>query len=151
MAFHYTHIIQGNSWLLVVESLIDILTPGLSFNHNLCFKYSNRSCELVLDIYISRAFQWYNKKCFNSISFDPWNHSLNIRDFIRSPFRSVWADSFTFFRTFGNVNVISEVHFQLAPFHAFALVVSQRLRSWLFCCLVINFDETTFYFWTSRS
>jgi hypothetical protein len=27
--------------------------------HNLCFNYPNGSCELILDIYVPRAFQWY--------------------------------------------------------------------------------------------
>jgi hypothetical protein len=32
---------------------------GGSFSHNLCFKYSNETCEPILDSYISRAFKWY--------------------------------------------------------------------------------------------
>jgi len=44
------HIFQGDSWLLVDESQIGILTHGPSFGHNLCFKYSNGSCEPILDI-----------------------------------------------------------------------------------------------------
>ncbi len=34
----YTHIIQGNSQLLMVESQIGILILDPSFDHNLCFK-----------------------------------------------------------------------------------------------------------------
>jgi len=30
---------------------IAILIPDPSFGHNLCFKYSNESCEPILDIY----------------------------------------------------------------------------------------------------
>jgi hypothetical protein len=55
---------------LVVGSQIDNLTHGPSFGHNLCFKYPNGSCELILDIYIPRDFQWYNE-LFNPMSFDP--------------------------------------------------------------------------------
>jgi hypothetical protein len=55
----YAQINQGDSWLLVVGSQIGILTPNLSFNHNLCFKYLNGSCELIFDIHVSRAFKWY--------------------------------------------------------------------------------------------
>jgi hypothetical protein len=36
----WTHIIQGDSWLLMVENQIDILIPDLFFNHNLYCKYS---------------------------------------------------------------------------------------------------------------
>jgi hypothetical protein len=44
---------QGNwvdSRLLVVGSQIANLTPNLSFDHNLCFRYPNGSCEPILDI-----------------------------------------------------------------------------------------------------
>ncbi len=30
---------RGDSWLLMIKSQIGNLTPGLSFGHNLCFKY----------------------------------------------------------------------------------------------------------------
>jgi hypothetical protein len=58
------------SQLLMVGSQIANLTPGLSFGHNLCFKCSNESCELILDIYVSKSFQWY-KNLFNPMGFDP--------------------------------------------------------------------------------
>jgi hypothetical protein len=51
-----TQINQSNSWLLVVKSQIDSLTLDLSFGHNLCFKYPNGSCELILDIYVPNFF-----------------------------------------------------------------------------------------------
>ncbi len=73
----YMHVIQDDFWLLVVGNQIDTLTPDLSFGHNLCYKYSNGSCKPILDIYVSRTFQWYNE-LFNSMSFDPWNPSLKI-------------------------------------------------------------------------
>jgi hypothetical protein len=66
----YMHIIQGDSQLLMVRNQIDVLIPNLFLGHNLCCKYSNGSCEIILNIYISRSFQWY-KKLFNSINFDP--------------------------------------------------------------------------------
>jgi hypothetical protein len=78
---------QGNrcdSWLLIVGSQIGNLTPHPSFGHNLCFKCPNGSCEPILDIYVSRAFQWYNK-ISNKIGFDPWNFSLKIWDSIKTP------------------------------------------------------------------
>jgi hypothetical protein len=36
-----THIIQGDSWVLVVRIQIDTFTPNPSFGQNLCCKYSN--------------------------------------------------------------------------------------------------------------
>ncbi len=44
------HIIQGDSWLLAVGNQIGTLIPSLSFGHNLCYKYSNGSCEPILEI-----------------------------------------------------------------------------------------------------
>jgi len=60
---------QGDSWLLVVKSQINNLTFSPSFGHNLCFKYPNGSCELILDIYVSKKIQWY-KENFNPMNFD---------------------------------------------------------------------------------
>ncbi len=51
---------------------------------NLCFKFSNGSCRPILIIYVSRYFQWYEEFC-NPMSFDLWNHSLNIQDFLKTP------------------------------------------------------------------
>ncbi len=48
---------QGDSWLLMVGSQIGNLTLDHSFGHNLCFKYPNGSCELILSIWISKTFQ----------------------------------------------------------------------------------------------
>ncbi len=48
------------SRLLVVGSQTANLTPDLSFGHNLCFKCPNGSCKPILNIYVLRAFQWYN-------------------------------------------------------------------------------------------
>jgi len=78
----HTTCTQGNRvyfLLLLLGSQIGNLTPGPSFGHNLCFKYSNEWCKPILDIYVSRAFQWYN---FSSkpLSFDPYNHPLKIRE-----------------------------------------------------------------------
>jgi len=69
----YMHIIQGNFWFLMVES--QSFNP--SFGHNLCCKYSNGSCELILDIHVLISFQWY-KKPFNLMNFDLSNCSLKI-------------------------------------------------------------------------
>jgi hypothetical protein len=49
----YALVNQGNYQLLMVKSQTANLTPDHSqpfFGHNLCFKYPNGSCELILDI-----------------------------------------------------------------------------------------------------
>jgi hypothetical protein len=79
---------QVDSRLLVVGSqtahLIHThLIPDLSFDHNLCFRCLNGSCDPIQDIYVPRAFQWY-KKCLNPMSFDPCIHSLKIRESTRT-------------------------------------------------------------------
>jgi hypothetical protein len=70
---------QSDSRLLMVGSQIANLTPDLSFDHNLCFRCPNRSCEPISDIYVPRAFQWHVER-FNPMSLDPYNHSLKIRE-----------------------------------------------------------------------
>jgi len=60
----------------------------LSFDHNLCFKCPNGSCEPILDIYILRDFQWH-KEPFDTMGFEPWNHSLKIRESIEIPIPKV--------------------------------------------------------------
>jgi hypothetical protein len=73
---------QGNrvdSRLLMVENQIANLTPGPSFDHNLCFKCPNGLCKPISDIYIPRAFQWYKER-FNPMSFDPYNYFLKIQE-----------------------------------------------------------------------
>jgi len=57
--FTCTHRDQVDSRLLVVGSQIVNLTPGPSFDHNLCYRCPNGSCEAILDIYTSRPFQHY--------------------------------------------------------------------------------------------
>jgi hypothetical protein len=48
---------EVDSRLLVVGSQTGSSTPGPSFDHNLCFKYSNEPSEPIVDIYAPRAFQ----------------------------------------------------------------------------------------------
>jgi hypothetical protein len=79
--FHatWTQVNQGDSRLFVVRNQIGNLILGLSFGHNLCFKYSNGTCKPILHIYVLRDFQWYNE-LFNLMSFDPYNRLLKIWD-----------------------------------------------------------------------
>jgi hypothetical protein len=46
----YAQINQGDSRLLVVMNQIGTLIFNISFDHNLCFKYSNEPYEPILDI-----------------------------------------------------------------------------------------------------
>jgi hypothetical protein len=65
---HCTHWDRIDSQLLVVGSLI----PSPYFDHNLCCKCLNGSCEAILDIFTSRPFQ-QSKEHFNVRCFDPCN------------------------------------------------------------------------------
>jgi len=57
--FTCTHRNRLDSRLLVVGNQTGSLTPGPSFDHNLCCICLNGSCEAILDIYTLRPFQWY--------------------------------------------------------------------------------------------
>jgi hypothetical protein len=122
----YTQVNQSDSRLLVVRNQISTLTPGFSFGHNLCFKFSNGSCKLILNIYNSRYFQWY-KELFNPMNFDLWNHSLNIENILGIPTPKVGVH-------LGVCGFIPShfftpgLHSQSTLFHALALVTSPKLR-----------------------
>jgi hypothetical protein len=51
----YMQVNHDNSQLLMVGNQIGSLTFSLSFNHNLCFKYSNGMCKPILNIYVPRT------------------------------------------------------------------------------------------------
>ncbi len=55
-----TQVNQRDSWLLMVRNQIANLIFDPSFDHNLCFKYSNGMCEPIFDIYVFKKFQWSN-------------------------------------------------------------------------------------------
>ncbi len=108
----------------------------LFFNHNLCFKCPNGSCEPILDIYILRAFQWY-KEFFNLMGLVPCNYSLKIQKSIETwtlkvgAHLGVWgfipSHSPTLSRTW---DVIPKLPSWPAPLQTFALVTSPKLRLW---------------------
>jgi hypothetical protein len=82
-----------DSRLLVVGSQTVSLTPGPSFAHNLCCRCSNRECEGIFDIHVSRPFQWHqehpNERCFGLP-----NRLLSFRESRRTPiptFSKCWA------------------------------------------------------------
>jgi len=132
VACPFTHVIRNNSQLLWSGIKLNTSTPSPSFGHNLCCKYSNESHEPILNIFVSRTFQWY--KIFNPMNFDPSNCSLNIRIPRDSKFQSgsplgnVWARSITFFYTLESVNVIPELRFWPSPFHAHYLGCEPMVR-----------------------
>jgi len=80
--FTCTHRDQVDSRLLVVGSQTASLTPGLSFDHNLCCSCPNGSCKAILYIYTSRTFQRYknNVRCF-----DPCNRVLSFWESRKTP------------------------------------------------------------------
>jgi hypothetical protein len=61
VVFHFTCKHQGwvDSRLLVVKSKTVNLTPGPSFNHNLCCTFLNGIYEAIFNICTSRPFQRY--------------------------------------------------------------------------------------------
>jgi hypothetical protein len=65
--FTYTHWNRVDSRLLVVGSQTVNLTPSPSFDHNLCYRCPNGSCETILDIYTSRPFQWYKEHAMQGV------------------------------------------------------------------------------------
>jgi len=82
--FTCTHWNWVDSWLLVVGSQTANLTPSPSFDHNLCWKCPNGSCEAILDIYTSRPFQRFIERS-NARCFDPCNCALRFRESWRTP------------------------------------------------------------------
>jgi hypothetical protein len=68
----------------MVRSQTTNLTPGPSFDHNLCFRCPNGQCEPISDIYVLISLQWY-KKLFKTMSFDPNNCALKIWESIGIP------------------------------------------------------------------
>ncbi len=74
--FIYMHWYRVDSRLLMIGSQIGNLTLGPSFDHNLCCRCPNGSCEAILNIYTSRPFQRYKER-FNKRCFGPCNCALS--------------------------------------------------------------------------
>ncbi len=124
---------RGDSWLLVVRNQINNFIPNPSSGHNLCFKCPNGSYELILGIYVPRAFQWH-KEIYNPMGFDPFNYSLKIWKSIRTLIPKVgahlgmWRLIPSHSPTLPGVwNVTLGLHIWPAPSQPLALVVSPRL------------------------
>jgi len=128
----------------MVGNQIDNLILNPSFGHNLCFNYSNGSCEPILDIYVSRASQSY-KELFNIMNFNSWHCFLKIWESIGSPTPEVGAhlevcefvpSHFpTLLKTW---NVTPGLHSQPALLHALTMVMSSRLRLWHYKSMILN-------------
>jgi hypothetical protein len=79
-----SQVFRVDSRLLVVGSQTGSSTPGPSFGYNLCFRCLNEKYEPILDIYASRAFQWYKER-HDPLRFDPCNRSLKFRESTGTP------------------------------------------------------------------
>ncbi len=122
--------------LLVVESQIASLIIGLSFDHNLCFRCPNDSCELILNIYVSITFRWY-KEIFEPMGFDPWNRVIKIQESIWTPTPTmgvhlgVWgfipSHSLHSLHSWEHVMWLMGLPFCSQPCNPFVLVASPRL------------------------
>ncbi len=84
-----THRDRVDSRLFVVGSQTANLTPDPSFDHNLCYRCSNDSCEAIFDIYTSRPFQRY-KEQFKARCFALYCWALNLRESQRTPNSHFW-------------------------------------------------------------
>jgi hypothetical protein len=122
-----------NSRLLVVGSQIVNLTPNLSFDHNLCFRCPNGTCEPILEIDVLKDFQWY-KECFNPMSFDPCDRFLKIWESIGTPTPNVGVPLGVWgfipshsFALSGAWNVTLKILSWFALLQTLALVASPRL------------------------
>ncbi len=80
------------SWLLVFGSQIVNLTSGPSFAHNLGCRCPNGSYKAILDIYISRTFQWHQEHL--NTRFDPCNRVLSFRESRKIPTSHFWECEF---------------------------------------------------------
>jgi hypothetical protein len=72
---------------------------------------------------------WPLKSLSNHLKVQKGSNSQS-ESLFESLFESVWVHSLTLSYTPMSMDVTLELHFRLAPFHALALIVSPRLRSW---------------------
>jgi hypothetical protein len=74
---------------LVVRSQTGSLTPSLYFDHNLCCRCLNGSCEAIFDIYTSKPFQRY-KEHLKARCFELYNRALKLWESRRTPSSHFW-------------------------------------------------------------
>jgi hypothetical protein len=117
----YRQVNRVDSWLFLVRSQTSNLTLGPSFGHTLCFRCPNEQWKPILNIYVSRAFQWY-KECHKPLSFDPWNCSLKFQESqSRSCLGSVRVHSLTLSYTPGSMWCDSRAFFWPTPLQPLCL------------------------------
>jgi hypothetical protein len=111
----------------LVGNQIGCLIPDPSFGHNLCFRSLNEQCKPILDMYVSRAFQWYKEHC-KPLRFDPSNCFLKFWESTRTPSPEVgvalrvWVFTPSHFFTFSRVcDVTPRLPLGPHPCNAFAL------------------------------
>jgi len=88
-----THRGLVDSQILMVGNQTARLIPGPSFDHNLCCRCPNGSCEALFDIFTSRPFQRY-KEHLKARFFDPCNRALKFRESRRTPSSHFWECEF---------------------------------------------------------
>ncbi len=135
---------RGDFRILVVGSQIVNSTPNPSFGHNLCFRCPNGSCKPILDIYVSRAFLWYNER-LNPMGFDPCNRSLKIWEFTETLIPKVGASLgvWGFIPShsptlLGAWDVTLGLLFWPAPLQALVLVVNPRVGLWHYVAMMVE-------------
>jgi hypothetical protein len=84
---------EVDSQLLVVGSQTASLTSALSFAYNLGWRCPNDQCEAILDIYVSRPFQWHQEH-LNARCFGPCCRTLEIQESRRTPSSRLWECEF---------------------------------------------------------
>jgi hypothetical protein len=116
----------------VVGSQIGTLTLDPSFGHNLCFKYSNGTCEPISDIYVSRSFNGINTFIIQW-GLTPWNYFLKIQKSIGNPFGNVWVHSFTLSYIPGNMKCDFWASLSTRTFvsHCFGCEPKGKVTTWL--------------------
>jgi len=134
----FSQVNRVDSRLFLVRSQIGNLTSGPSFGHNLCFRSSNEQFEPILNIYVSKAFQWYKER-HKPLRFDPSNCSLKFWESTRTPSPKVrvalgvWGFTPSHFLTLPGVcDVTPGLPLGPHPCNPFALVASPKLRLWHF-------------------
>jgi hypothetical protein len=85
-----THRGRVNSWLLVVRSQTANLTLGPSFDHNLCCRCPNYSCEAIFDMTV-----WRTPQCKVFWPLQSSSEFLGVSKDSQVPFSGVWVGPHT--------------------------------------------------------
>ncbi len=104
------------------------------------FKYLRLKRFPMVKGYFQSNEIWPFKSIFENLGLHRDSNSQN-----ESPLGNVWIHSLTLLHSPESVNVTPEFHSRPPPFHALALVASQRLGSWHinYVCIFIKFKSAT--------